>query len=298
MDIAAVIDELEALLERHTLLEEEHAGERVEALSFLDFAIQALHGEHRRRALNACGTRAQARAEQLRRSLQAVDQRLFDHVRAEIIAGHATHRPLRPLLDRYTGYPGDVVGYQHYRFDGLDAVVAGVLQAHRMPEPTRELCPEMISYQATPASVILELVDRVDLGPGDVFFDIGSGLGHVVILVALLAGVRATGVEIEPAYCAHARHQASALGLSSSVSFISADARDADYGEGTIFYLYTPFTGRVLAEVLARLRDHTLGRPVLLCSYGPCTPIIAQEPWLRSLDNHVDSELKLALFAS
>ena len=32
---------------------------------------------------------------------------------------------------------------------------------------------------------------RQFLRPGDVFFDIGSGLGHVVILVALLAGVRA-----------------------------------------------------------------------------------------------------------
>ena len=36
----------------------------------------------------------------------------------------------------------------------------------------------MVPYEATPARVALELVDRVNFRRGDVFYDLGSGLGQ------------------------------------------------------------------------------------------------------------------------
>jgi len=49
---------------------------------------------------------------------------------------------------------------------------------------------EMIAYRPTPAHAILELIKDANLCQDDVFCDLGSGLGHVVMLVALLSGAR------------------------------------------------------------------------------------------------------------
>jgi hypothetical protein len=64
------------------------------------------------------------------------------------------------------------------------------------------------------------------------------------------------------------------------VSFLHQDARVADLSLGTVFYLYTPFTGSILRAVLDRLRREAATRPIRISSYGPCTSVIAEEPWL------------------
>lgn len=58
--------------------------------------------------------------------------------------------------------------------------------------------------------------------------------------------------------------------------------READLSAGTVFFLYTPFTGAILRTVLDRLRHEARRRPIRICSYGPCTPLIAQELWLET----------------
>jgi hypothetical protein len=44
--------------------------------------------------------------------------------------------------------------------------------------------------------------------------------------------------------------------------------------------LYTPFTGAILREVLSALRREALTRQIRICTFGPCTPLVAQEPWV------------------
>jgi predicted RNA methylase len=116
----------------------------------------------------------------------------------------------------------------------------------------------------------------------DVLIDLGSGLGHVPLLVSICAGIRAVGVEIEPAYIASARKCANELNLG-HVTFLPSDARQAGLSSGTVFYLYTPFTGTILRAVLERLRQEAASRAMRVCSFGPCTATIAQEPWLKAL---------------
>ena len=41
----------------------------------------------------------------------------------------------------------------------------------------------------------------------------------------------------------------------SEVDFINVDAREAEYADGTVFFLYTPFEGKMLLEVLGRLKE-------------------------------------------
>ena len=51
--------------------------------------------------------------------------------------------------------------------------------------------------ERTPASVILELIDTMDLTENETLYDLGSGLGHVVFLSRLLTDIHCVGIEIE-----------------------------------------------------------------------------------------------------
>jgi hypothetical protein len=164
------------------------------------------------------------------------------------------------------------------RYDHLDTFVDGVLRVGVLPRAQREPDPEMVLYQPTPARIVLDMVRRLQLGPDDVFYDLGSGVGRVTILAALLSGACAKGVEYETAYAEYAQRRVKELSLS-RVEFINADARDVKYADGTVFFLYTPFKGKILQRVLALLRDESRRRHIRVCTYGPGTMELMEEGW-------------------
>ena len=205
--------------------------------------------------------------------------------------------PGRELVDLAGGGSRAMRECDEPGYDSLDALLAGLLLVSDAPEPARELEPEMVSYQPTPARIILELVERMAFTQQDVFYDIGSGLGHVCILVHLLGGVRARGVEHDPAYCDYARRCAGGLNVS-DVEFLNVDARVADYSEGTVFFMYTPFEGRMLQQVLGRLGAASRTKRVRLCTYGPCTLVVSRQGWLQPEGQNDDQIYRLAVFTS
>jgi SAM-dependent methyltransferase len=139
----------------------------------------------------------------------------------------------------------------------------------------------MVFYQPTPVRHILHMIRMCALTAADVLVDLGSGLGHVPILVSLLSQARAVGVEVDSAYVATARECARGIGLN-RVQFVRQNALDADLSFATAFYLYTPFTGVMLEEALSRLRQLSARRPIRICTFGPCTQVLAREPWLAT----------------
>jgi len=103
----------------------------------------------------------------------------------------------------------------------------------------------------------------------------------VPLLASMLTGVQGLGIEVEAAYVASAQECAQGLDLS-RVRFIHEDARAADLSSGTVFYLYSPFTGSVLADVLERLKKESTRRPIKICTLGPCTCTVAMCSWLKA----------------
>jgi len=146
----------------------------------------------------------------------------------------------------------------------------------------RALEPGMVQYQPTPARVVLALIAEARVTADDVFIDVGSGLGQVPMLVNLLTGAPAIGIEREPAYCDYAQRRAADLNLR-DVVFRNDDAREADYSEGTVFFLYTPVTGAMLQVVLDRIRVAASGRRIRILTYGPCTETVACLTWLTTV---------------
>jgi hypothetical protein len=97
----------------------------------------------------------------------------------------------------------------------------------------------------------------------------------------MVTGAQSLGIEVQAAYVASARECAQSLHLS-RVQFIAQDARDADLSRGTVFYLYSPFKGSILADVLSALRRESTRRSIKICSLGPCTRTVANETWLKA----------------
>ena len=294
-----VLSEIEAIERDSALYEEPNFAQRAEALDRLEFdVVDRIEGLPKATNESEALGRLILRAETLRLRLEAADDALFQRLRACIRAGQCTGTALRNLIDTYVGphlrgnRRQDEPGY-----DGRDAFINGLLLNRAVPAETIASEPEMVAFQQTPARIILELVDDARLSAEDVFYDLGCGLGHVPILVNLLSGVAVRGVDVEPAFGDSARACAAGLGLS-RVEFITADARALDYSEGTVFYLFTPFTGEMLQEVLMKLQGASRGRRIRLFTYGPCTLQVSRQGWLESVETRPDQTYRLAAFES
>jgi SAM-dependent methyltransferase len=229
-------------------------------------------------------------ATRLRRRMEAANDRVVRRLRRAISSRRQTpERFLRALL-RHAG-PSGPSG----RYDALDLLVEGLLRGGPLAEERAVLEPEMVAFQPTPARAILALLERGSIRQDDIFCDLGSGLGRVVILVALLTGARARGIELEPAYCEYAARCARGLNVP-GVELVQADARDASLADATVFFLFTPFRGALLRDVLARLQAEARARPIRICTYGPCTAEVARANWLASADGRTPGEHDVAVF--
>jgi hypothetical protein len=165
-------------------------------------------------------------------------------------------------------------------YDYLDELISGVLQFEEPSAEVVQLDSEMVAYQPTPARHIFELVGRTALSERDLLIDLGSGLGHVPLVASICTKARCAGIELEPSFVDCARKSARSLNRN-NVRFIQGDARAANVSDGNVFYLYTPFTGAILRDVLNLLRQEAIRREIRVCTFGPCTLVVAEEQWLR-----------------
>jgi hypothetical protein len=220
------------------------------------------------------------RARTFRTRLEAANAELYQSLRFDIVRDGQASALLQWLQDsasqNESKEPLPGMG-----FDWRDELVSGVLQLCEPSEPDLYRSPEMVPYQPTPVRHILHLIAATALSENDVFVDLGSGLGHVPLLVSMMTGTRSLGIEVQAAYVASARECAQSLHLK-RVQFIPQDARESDLSSGTVFYLYSPFNGSILTDVLCTLRRESTSRSIKICSLGPSTRIVANEAWLKA----------------
>jgi len=295
-EIQSYIGEIE---KTSALFEEKNFDQRIEVIDFISFhiidQIEELLGKtaHPNELILL-----KYRAEKVKSELEEIDIRLFQRLQANIRTGGYSGKEFKKLINEYVDFNVDDNQQQEEPgYDNLDIFINGLTLFQTVPEPTKNLEPEMVYYQKTPARIVFELAERSHFTKEDVFVDLGSGLGQVTILINLLAGITARGIEFEPAFCDYAGDCAANLSLS-NVTFINADARKADYSEGTVFFMFTPFRGEILQEVLEMLRKESLRRKIKIITYGPCTPLVAFQNWLNFATPGGNDLYRLGFFSS
>lgn len=296
MVLAEIQADIQAIEQDEAIYQEINFNSRANAIDFIDFHILdriegLLQNPEQTEELNIL----QQCAEKVKSELEKIDSNLFKQLREKIRTGMYTGASFRKAIDQY--FEHDVSQPDKIGYDNLDDFINGLLSDQVIPEATMEREPEMVFYQKTPARIIFEIVELADLRQEDVFFDLGSGLGQVAILVNLISGVEAKGIEYEPAYCNYANTCARQLNLS-NVDFINIDARQADYSRGTVFFLYTPFEGEILKTVLEILQKEPRNRTIRIFTYGPCSEMVAQQDWLSCVHGEANDPYQLCAFKS
>jgi hypothetical protein len=273
-DLDTVLCGLEA---NSSLLLPAQLRERLLVLDDLDARVGGCGSED---STTCTDSRIHRRAKVLRIQLELANVELYQSVRADIVRGGQPCALLHYLRDsvRLNESKGPLPGLG---FDCGDELMSGVLELREPSEPDLQRFPEMVPYQPTPVRHILHLIATITLAEDDVFVDLGSGLGHVPLLVSMLTGAQSLGIEVQAAYVASSWECAKRLQLN-RVRFIAQDAREADLSSGSVFYLYSPFNGSILCNVLRRLRMESAHRSIRVCSLGPCTHTVANETWLKT----------------
>lgn len=198
---------------------------------------------------------------------------LYERVRA---AGSRAHAGLR---QRIAGGHFDRESF----FRALEPVplelrdhwVEEVLGIAYPPLVPRALPRELVTYSPTGVAEVSFMLEQGDLAPGRVLVDLGSGLGKVVLLAALLAGVQAVGIELDAELVAGARAAAAALQLPGT-TFIQGDLRDVPLPEADVYYMFIPLARS--SEVVSRLEPLAQKRQIVLFSQEID---LARAPWLR-----------------
>jgi hypothetical protein len=278
----ALVSLIEELERDRSLEEPRHLRQRIEALDDLDAYLP--DGQR-------IGTALHHRARVLYAELESVNFRLYGAIRRDIQRGAGASSLLEWMPDWNAA--ANLTNCRGY--DYLDELIGGVLQFEEPSAEVVQLESEMVSYQPTPARHIFDLIGRTALAERDLLIDLGSGLGHVTLMASICTSARCTGIELEPSYVDCARKSTRSLNLN-NVRFFQGDARAADLSDGTVFYLYTPFIGAILRDVLNLLRLEAIRREIRICTFGPCTRVVAEEQWL-SVIGALETE-RIAIFRS
>jgi predicted amidohydrolase len=286
--LRADLDEIEANPE---LFVEHNFTVRTEALNFILMVDNLFAIRSKDRELKALHERTVL----LRQQIEEINAQLFTQRRMQIQKGSYTPVELKAHFLQFTDYDPAKPHQPHYGYENLDGLTAGIFLAAPIPSESVERAHGMVRYQPTPVSVILEMVDQVLPTKKDVFYDLGSGLGQVIGLVNVLAGVKCVGVEFQPAYAAYSQAMIGDLRLE-NVTVVNADVRAVDLSEGTIFFLFNPFGGAIFDCVLEQLRTIAPDHPITVCSYGAATGPLSEQDWLQIVNPETNNEFKLAIF--
>jgi hypothetical protein len=123
--------------------------------------------------------------------------------------------------------------------------------------PKEDLCPEFfegIYTMDTSYSFTREFIRAAKPAATDIVYDLGAFHGRVGFYGALTTDAKYKCVEIAPERVNAGQETKDRLGID-NLEFIQGDVKDVDYSDGTIFYLFNPFTARTFRKVISELKN-------------------------------------------
>ena len=124
--------------------------------------------------------------------------------------------------------------------------------------------PDVV-FVPTPQAVVDRMLEVAKVGSGDVLYDLGSGDGRIPVTAAKRFGIRAVGIDIDPARIAEANENARKNGVAKLVTFRQEDLFKTKFGDATVVTLY------LLPDLNVKLR------PRLLAELKPGTSIVSHQ---------------------
>lgn len=200
-------------------------------------------------------------------SFRAVDQ---------AVSWLASHASLRATVLALRQARNDLIDrWLNIRTDGLAVPRRRTATQHE----------DFYDYQAIDYLLLYKYMRSVRLRPSDVVFDIGCGMGRVICAMARRPVRRCVGIEFDVELADIAARNARTLrGRRAEIVIHTMDACEADYSEGTVFWLYNPFGAETMKTVLHRIEMswRMSPRPIMVIYAAPKqVHVLEQAQWLR-----------------
>jgi SAM-dependent methyltransferase len=162
--------------------------------------------------------------------------------------------------------------------DDRDAWLDHLFELDAIPDDGPELPRGCVPYMPCSVDKLLRMIEHADISGSDVFVDVGAGLGRAAALVHLLTGAAAIGLEIQPALVMASRELTTRLNVS-RLELVQGDAAElaSSMVIGSVFFLYCPFSGERLDQMLAGLEPIARTREIRICCVDVALPPC---PWL------------------
>jgi SAM-dependent methyltransferase len=131
------------------------------------------------------------------------------------------------------------------------------------------------------------LLSAFEVNENDVFYDIGCGRGRIVCLMARRRIKKSIGIERDSAIARRAKENALRLRKRRcEIEIQPADATEADYTGGTIYWMANPFDLKTLEIVLDRIKRTLIDNPRHV-RIGYSNPVfreaVTDKTWLKFL---------------
>ncbi len=134
---------------------------------------------------------------------------------------------------------------------------------------------------------VRRIVRALKAGPDDVFYDIGSGMGRILCVMARQRLRKCIGIELFEPLCEIARRNAANLrGRKTPIEVVCGDATNTDLGDGTIYFMFNPFGAETMRDTLDNLRNSLLGKPrsITVVYYNAqCESVFEAAGWLEKI---------------
>lgn len=136
------------------------------------------------------------------------------------------------------------------------------------------------SYRYGSSSFLFDLFDPIEITNETVFYDLGSGYGNIILYGAVkYPDAKFKGIEI-----LKERHEVCA-GLIEKEQITNAvaicgDILKTNISDGTIFYLYNPLYDFQYAELLNKLHQISLHKPIIVIAESRCN-FFDEAEWLE-----------------
>ncbi len=140
---------------------------------------------------------------------------------------------------------------------------------------------EHFIYEGTPYGRIRELTKILDLQPNDVFYDLGSGYGHLVFYLGLVTRAgKIKGIELLFERVSESNLVKDRLALN-NCEFICGNVVDLDFSDGTVFFVFESFSEDTWKKTVSKLKKIALRKKIKIVVTGNCVRYLRkQSNWL------------------
>lgn len=118
----------------------------------------------------------------------------------------------------------------------------------------------------TPQEAVERMVEVAELKHGEKAYDLGCGDGRIVVTAAQRRGVRAVGVDIDPAQVAKSRANAERAGVGDLVTIVEGDIYKTDFSDADVVFAY--LQPDLLNGLIPQLRRMKPGSRIVTFDFG------------------------------